>query len=99
MDTDKLAATPTQQASQFLKSLAHPVRLEVLCLLVDKELKVSDIQSRIPVSQSVLSQHLKILKDECLVETRRESQHIYYRTTDHKALKIINVLHEIYCEQ
>jgi hypothetical protein len=32
------------------------------------------------------------------VQTRRESQTIYYRLTDTAAMKIIELLHDVYCE-
>jgi DNA-binding transcriptional ArsR family regulator len=50
------------------------------------------------VSQSALSQHLAVLREQELVETRRESQTIYYRLADTAAMSIIELLHEVYCE-
>jgi DNA-binding transcriptional ArsR family regulator len=46
-----------------------------------------------------LSQHLAVLRHAELVETRRESQTIFYSLSSNKATRIIEVLHDIYCPQ
>jgi ArsR family transcriptional regulator len=55
------------------------------------------MQRRIGVSQSALSQHLALLREEGVVATRREGQTIYYRISDHSALRIIVTLAELFC--
>ncbi len=85
-------------AAQLLKVLANGQRLRVLCLLVDEELSVGQINDRIDLSQSALSQHLAVLREEGLVTTRREAQTIYYRLDSGPTQRIISDLHEIYHE-
>ena len=60
-------------------------------------MSVGEIQSRVGLSQSALSQHLALLRDEGVVATRRESQTIYYRVADHAAMRIIETLAELFC--
>jgi DNA-binding transcriptional ArsR family regulator len=84
-------------AAQLLKTLANDQRLRVLCLLIDGELSVGQINDRIDLSQSALSQHLAKLREEGLVVTRRESQTIYYSLVSGPAQAIIRTLHDIYC--
>ena len=84
-------------AARLLKMLAHGQRLRVLCLLVEGELSVGQINERIDLSQSALSQHLAKLREEGLVDTRREAQTIYYRIRSGPASRIIDALHGIYC--
>ena len=86
------------EAAQLLKVLANGQRLRVLCLLVDEELSVGQINDRIDLSQSALSQHLAMLREEGLVTTRREAQTIYYRLTSGPTKRIISELHDIYCD-
>lgn len=69
-------------AARFLKVLANDSRLMVLCSLNDGELSVGELQQRVPLSQSALSQHLAVLRREGLVATRREAQTIHYRIAD-----------------
>lgn len=86
------------EASRLLKALANAQRLRVLCLLVGQELTVGQINERLPeLSQSALSQHLAKLREEGMVQTRRESQQIWYRLADGPVHRLIGTLHDIYC--
>lgn len=69
----------------------------VLCQLADGELSVGQLQSHLGLSQSALSQHLALLREDRIVATRRESQTVYYRIADPAAVRIIETLAEIYC--
>ncbi|MCG3143967.1 MAG: Transcriptional activator HlyU [Gammaproteobacteria bacterium] len=84
-------------AARLMRSLANPHRLLVLCVLSEGELSVSELNERIPLSQSALSQHLAVLRREKLVRTRRESQTIYYSVTAGPAMDIVRLLHEKFC--
>ena len=84
--------------TDVLKSLAHPTRLMICCLLIDKELSVGAINETFTdVSQSVVSQHLTKLKKTNLVKTRRESQTIYYSLKGTRSVEIIKLLQKLYC--
>lgn len=85
------------KAAALLRALANERRLLVLCQLSEGELSVGALQGRLGISQSALSQHLAVLREEKLVATRRESQTIFYRIADPAAAKIITALTEIYC--
>jgi DNA-binding transcriptional ArsR family regulator len=84
-------------AARLMRSLANPHRLLVLCVLSEGELSVSELNRRIALSQSALSQHLAVLRREKLVRTRRESQTIYYSVADGAAMDIVQLLHDKYC--
>jgi DNA-binding transcriptional ArsR family regulator len=84
-------------AAQLLKLLANGQRLRVLCLLVEGELSVGQINERVDLSQSALSQHLAKLREEDLVATRREAQTIYYSLASEPAKSLLASLYEIYC--
>jgi DNA-binding transcriptional ArsR family regulator len=87
-----------EEASRLLKALGNPQRLRVLCLLVEKEMSVGQINEQLPdLSQSALSQHLAKLRDEGLVSTRRESQTIWYTLAHGPTEQIIATLYGIYC--
>lgn len=90
-------AEHAESASQLLRTLGNPNRLMILCVLSEGELSVGELNERVPLSQSALSQHLSVLRHEGLVETRRESQSIYYRLSDGPAVRIIATLHDLYC--
>jgi DNA-binding transcriptional ArsR family regulator len=85
------------KAARMLKSLSNENRLMILCSLIEGELSVGELNQRIPLSQSALSQHLGYLRKQDLVTTRRESQTIYYQLKGDDAIQIIQVLQTIYC--
>lgn len=86
-----------QQAAALLKALANENRLMILCTLIEGELSVGELNIRVPLSQSALSQHLASLREAGLVATRKEAQTVYYSLQGDEAQKIIAVLQSIYC--
>jgi DNA-binding transcriptional ArsR family regulator len=97
LDFDAMMRNATD-AANLLKGLANESRLMIMCVLSEGEVSVGQLNQRIKLSQSALSQHLAVLREQGLVQTRRESQTIYYRLADTAALTIIELLHEVYCE-
>lgn len=85
------------EAAKLLRALGNERRLMILCQLADGELSVGDLLPRVGVSQSALSQHLAVLRDEGLVATRREGQTIRYRIEDPAAMRVMETLAEIFC--
>jgi DNA-binding transcriptional ArsR family regulator len=90
-------AEAADEASEFLKSLANPVRLRILCLLAQGEASVGDIAARLAAHQSLISQHLALLRKDGLVRPRRDGQTIHYALSDERAEKLIAVLYESFC--
>lgn len=90
-------AAQAEAAAELLKTLGNPQRLRILCLLVEGEHSVGEINAHVSLSQSALSQHLAILREQALVETRREAQTIFYRLADGPARALLGTLHELYC--
>ncbi len=86
-----------QAAASLLKALANENRLMILCTLINGELSVGELNTRVPLSQSALSQHLASLREAGLVATRKEAQTVYYSLQGDEAQKIIAVLQSIYC--
>ena len=85
------------RAATLLRLLGNEKRLMLLCQLADGELSVSEMQARVGLSQSALSQHLALLREEGIVATRRDSQSLYYRIVDHAAMRVIETLAELFC--
>ena len=86
-------------AARLLKTLANDQRLRVLCFLFDEELSVGEINERVELSQSALSQHLAKLRAAGIVATRRDAQTIYYRLASAAAGSIMKTLADIYCRR
>lgn len=97
-DRDRFEASASA-AAQLLRTLANERRLLVLCQLGDSELSVGALQARLQISQSALSQHLAVLREEGIVATRRDGQTIHYRIADPAAVKVISTLASIFCPE
>lgn len=84
-------------AARLLKALANDQRLLILCLLVEGERSVGELNEHLDLSQPALSQHLARLRQDGLVQTRREAQTIRYRVSAGPVQRLIQTLHGIYC--
>jgi DNA-binding transcriptional ArsR family regulator len=85
-------------AAQLLKLLGNEKRLLILCFLAARgEMTVGEIVDVVKLSQSALSQHLGKLRTDGLVAFRRNAQTLHYRVADARALRLLQVLKEIYC--
>jgi DNA-binding transcriptional ArsR family regulator len=85
------------EAADFLKALANDQRLAILCTLLDGPQSVSQINERVQLSQSALSQHLAVLRERELVETEKQSQTVYYSVPEGKTRRMLSLLHECFC--
>ena len=93
----ELMESASEAAAELLKAMANPQRLRVLCLLVEREMSVGEINALVPLSQSALSQHLAVLREKNLVATRREAQTVFYSVADGTVHDVIEVLHRNLC--
>ena len=86
-------------AASLLKAMSNPHRLMILCRLGAGEASVGELQADSGLSQSALSQHLAVLRQRALVDTRRDAQTIYYRLSDPAVRQVIETLMKIYCPE
>lgn len=68
--------------TEFFKALAHPLRIRVLDELRGGPLNVGELQTRLGVEQSTLSQQLAVLRNRGLVRTERSGSTIHYEVAD-----------------
>ena len=87
-----------EKASTFLKALAHEARLVILCLLIEGEKSVSEIEELLRLRQPAVSQQLARLRADDLVETRREGKNIYYSLARPEVREVIEALHRAFCK-
>ena len=90
-------ASAAADAAALLKTLANPDRLLLLCNLVEDECNVSALETLTGIRQPTLSQQLGVLREEGLVETRREGKFIFYRIASAPALAVLGTLYETFC--
>jgi DNA-binding transcriptional ArsR family regulator len=96
LDIDTMIAN-AQEASEFLKALSHEARLVILCLLVEGERSVTEIEQMLSLRQPAVSQQLARLRADNLVETRRDGKNIYYMLARPEVREIIAALHAAFC--
>ena len=72
----------TDATVRLLKGFANETRLQVLCLLRDREVCVHNIVEALGMSQSAVSHQLRVLRDARLVSHRRDGRHVYYGLAD-----------------
>ena len=85
--------------TRFLKAMANPSRLLVLCQLADGEKSVGQLERAVGLSQSALSQHLAVLRREQVVKTRRAGQNVFYLLASAEAAAVMNTLYEVFCQE
>ena len=86
-----------EQAARALKAISHPLRLKILCVVGDDEVCVQDIVDAVGTSQSNISQHLAILRDKGVLQTRKDANRVYYRIADARTLQLIGMMREVFC--
>jgi DNA-binding transcriptional ArsR family regulator len=86
-------------AARLMKALANPDRLMLLCRLSQGEMSVGELEAALGILQPTLSQQLGVLREEDLVETRRDGKHIFYRVRSRQALAVLQVLYEQFCRK
>jgi DNA-binding transcriptional ArsR family regulator len=87
-----------EKAARCLKVLAHPTRLLIIHLLGQGELSVQELEKAAGVSQSNVSQHLGLLKDKEILESRRVAQQVFYRVKDPRVLQLTAIARELFCK-
>lgn len=85
------------RATVLLKAMANASRLLILCQLAEGEKSVGELERRVGLSQSGLSQHLALLRRKGIVATRREAQSIFYSLVSREAEAIMATLYDVYC--
>lgn len=87
------------QAAELLKALANEQRLMILCQLSQGPLSVGEINERVPLSQSALSQHLGVLREAGIVTTTREAQSVTYSLPSGVVTRLMDVLYDEFCKR
>ncbi len=86
-----------EAVAKILKSMSHPIRLKILCLLQDRELSVGDIRNEVETTNANVSQHLNILRNQGIIDFRKDANFIYNRITDKRILDLIMNMQKLFC--
>lgn len=83
--------------SKIMKSIGHPIRLKILCLLVNGAQTVGQIYSQLSTSYANVSQHLQRLQHQGLVATDKQANFVHYSIASPGVATIIKALRRLYC--
>jgi len=97
-DTNHFPEEELTDIADFFKVFGDPTRLKILFMLTEGEANVNSISSSLNLSQSVVSQHLKLLRVSRLVCFRKDGKSVYYRLNDDHIAKILDLGTEHYEE-
>lgn len=87
-----------ERACGLMRILAHPDRLMLLCQLAhDGEMSVGELEETLGIHQPMLSQQLTVLREEKLVDTRRDGKYIYYRARPGPAVAMLEAIYREFC--
>lgn len=98
--TDEMASLERKagEVAAMLKALSNPRRLLLLCKLVENgSMNVGQLAGEIGLSQSAVSQHLAIMREEGFVAFDRDGQTLHYRVADERLTELLGSLYRIYC--
>lgn len=87
------------RACGLLKTLANPDRLLLLCQMTQGEFCVSELEAMTGIRQPTLSQQLTVLREEKLVNTRREGKQVFYSIASKEAMAVLGLVYTLYCPQ
>jgi ArsR family transcriptional regulator len=83
--------------AKYLKSMSHPIRLKILCLLLDGELTVGELLLRVGTTGANLSQHLQTLRDLGVVVSDKKGNAVRNRIADKRFTELIRKMRQLFC--
>ena len=81
-----------EKASEMLKAIAHPTRLKIIAGLIKNECNVAQIQKKLGIPQSTISQHLRVLRNYGIISARQEGAKRCYKVIDNRVRKIMRII-------
>jgi DNA-binding transcriptional ArsR family regulator len=85
--------------ADFCKVLSHPTRLQIIDILHDREMTVTDLAAQLGIAVGNLSQHLNLMKQRRVLESRKVGNSVIYRLANPKMTKACGLIRQILFEQ
>ena len=93
----KLNDLQVETATETLKSVAHPIRMKILCYLMEGEKNVGEIEKRFGSTISNISQHLTVLRKANIINRRKEANFMFYSLRNDSIHKLMETLKNNFC--
>lgn len=81
----------------LLKTMSHPIRMKILCLLQDKEMTVGELREHVKTTNANVSQHLTILRNVGIVSHRKDANFIFNKISDSRMIRLISTMKDLFC--
>lgn len=81
--------------AEICKTFSNPIRLEILHLLRNGEATVTQLVKKTDYSQANISQHLSIMRNKGIVQTRRRGKNVYYRLSSPKITQAFDIIRQL----
>jgi len=81
--------------AEMCKVFSNPIRLEILNLLRESEMSVTELIKKTKLSQANISQHLAIMKHKGIVLSNRKGKNIYYKVVSPRIIKAFDIIREV----
>lgn len=85
--------------AEMCQVFSHPKRLEVINVLRDGEMTVTELSQKLGLTVGNLSQHLSMMRDRHILLSRKEGNQVYYRIANPKLLQCFDIMREMLFEQ
>ncbi|MCX8060895.1 MAG: metalloregulator ArsR/SmtB family transcription factor [Aquificaceae bacterium] len=92
MQVQALSEERLEEWAEFLKALAHPIRLKIVSVLIESRQCVKNLSDILQTSQPNVSQHLGVLRNKGIVGCKRDGSVVCYYIKDEKVVKIYEIL-------
>ncbi len=89
--------TQIDTISEMLKSMAHPIRLKILCFLMEGEKNVGEIETQFGSTISNISQHLTVLRKADIINRRKEANFMFYSLKDEHISTLMRTIKTNFC--
>jgi len=84
--------------AEFCSVFSNPLRLQMMFLIGERERSVSELASLLGLSMPHASQHLRVMRDQGALLTRKDGRAVYYRMSNPKFLAAATLVREGICE-
>jgi len=93
----KLEENQIELITEILKSISHPIRLKILCFLMDGEKNVSEIENQCKSTISNISQHLTILRKSNIITRKKEANFMFYSIKNQNIKTLVETINNLFC--
>lgn len=88
-----------QFKAEFFKALSNPARIRIIELLREGELNVTELQEKLGIDASSVSQHLSVLRHKNIVDSRKAGTSVYYVVRDPAVFALLDIARGIFNNQ